>query len=228
MSQYSFSDILGPIMIGPSSSHTAGAAKLGLVAKYINNKAFSKVEFLLHGSFASTYKGHGTDKALIGGILGFEPYDVRLRDAYEHAKAQNIEVIFTLTELEGMHENSVGMVFYNDNGSINRIYGSSLGGGEIIIKRINDFAVSFKGDLPTVIIRHQDKKGMLSILTTILATRNINIATMEVSRTSKNKEASIVVEFDDQLNDEVLKLIENIPHVESVKYIEVDKGVQDV
>jgi len=120
------------------------------------------------------------------------------------------------------------MVFYNDNGSINRIYGSSLGGGEIIIKKINDFAVSFKGDLPTVIIRHQDKKGMLSILTTILATRNINIATMEVSRTSKNKEASIVVEFDDQLNDEVLKLIENIPHVESVKYIEVDKGVQDV
>ena len=228
MSQYSFSDILGPIMIGPSSSHTAGAAKLGLVAKYINNKAFSKVEFLLHGSFASTYKGHGTDKALIGGILGFEPYDVRLRDAYEHAKAQNIEVVFTLTELEGMHENSVGMVFYNDNGSINRIYGSSLGGGEIIIKKINDFAVSFKGDLPTVIIRHQDKKGMLSILTTILATRNINIATMEVSRTSKNKEASIVVEFDDQLNDEVLKLIENIPHVESVKYIEVDKGVQDV
>jgi len=228
MSQYSFSDILGPIMIGPSSSHTAGAAKLGLVAKYINNKEFSKVEFLLHGSFASTYKGHGTDKALIGGILGFEPYDVRLRDAYEHAKEQNIEVIFTLTELEGMHENSVGMVFYNDNGSINRIYGSSLGGGEIIIKKINDFAVSFKGDLPTVIIRHQDKKGMLSILTTILATRNINIATMEVSRTSKNKEASIVVEFDDQLNDEVLKLIENIPHVESVKYIEVDKGVQDV
>ncbi|MCH4888151.1 L-serine ammonia-lyase, iron-sulfur-dependent, subunit beta [Acidaminobacter sp. JC074] len=228
MSQYSFSDILGPIMIGPSSSHTAGAAKLGLVAKYINHKTFSKVEFLLHGSFASTYKGHGTDKALIGGILGFEPYDVRLRDAYEHAKARNIEVSFMETELEGMHENSVGMIFYNDNGSINKIYGSSLGGGEIVIKRINDFVVSFKGDLPTVIIRHQDKKGVLSVLTTIFATRNINIATMEVSRTSKNKEASIIIELDDPLNEGVLELIENIPHVESVKYIEVDKGVGDV
>lgn len=224
MSHYSFSDILGPIMIGPSSSHTAGAAKLGVVARSINHKAFNKVDFLLHGSFANTYKGHGTDKALIGGVLGFEPDDIRLRDAYDHAREASVEVNFIETELEGMHENSVCFVFYNKDGSQNKIIGSSLGGGEIVIKKINEFNVSFKGDLPTIIVKHQDKKGVLSLLSTILATKDINIATMEVSRVSKNKEASIIVEIDDALNEDVLKLIEDIPHVDSVKYIEVVRG----
>lgn len=228
MKTYSFTDILGPIMIGPSSSHTAGAAKLALIAKLINNKTFSKVKFLLHGSFAKTYTGHGTDKALIGGILGLEPDDTRLREAYALAEEEGINITFEETDLDDHHANSVNIVFYNDDDSINSIIGSSIGGGDIIIKAINDFKVNFNGAYPTLIVKHLDKKGILSMLTTILATRNINIATMEVSRTSKNKNASIIVECDESIPESVITLIKNIPDVISVKHIDVKKGDQYV
>lgn len=228
MKHYTHSEILGPIMIGPSSSHTAGAAKLALIAKHINNKTFSKVVFHLHGSFSKTYKGHGTDKALIGGVLGFSPDDIRLRNAYVFAEKENIELAFVETDLDGYHSNSVMIEFFNTDETINRIIGSSLGGGDIIIKSINDFNVNFKGEYPTMIVKHLDKKGVLSLITTILATRDINIAAMEVARTSKNKNASIIIECDDAINDNILALIKNVPNVISVKYIDVNKGDQYV
>jgi len=228
MKTYSFTDILGPIMIGPSSSHTAGAAKLALIAKHINNKTFSKVNFMLHGSFAKTYTGHGTDKALIGGILGLEPDDTRLREAYRLAKEANIDISFEETDLDDHHANSVNIEFYNDDQSINRIIGSSIGGGDIIIKAINDFKVNFNGIYPTLIVKHIDKKGVLSLVTTILATRDINIASMEVSRTSKNKNASIIIECDEGISQDIINLLENIPDVISVKLIDVKKGDQYV
>lgn len=224
MSQYSFTDILGPIMVGPSSSHTAGAAKLALVSKHINNKAFNKVVFKLHGSFGETYTGHGTDKALIGGVLGFEPDDIRLRKAYDYAAEAGLEVIFEKEDLGDAHANSVMIVFYNQDGTSNAITGASLGGGAIIISSINDFVVHFTGNYPTLIVRHMDKKGIISTVTTILATRNINIATMDVSRTSKNKQASIIIECDDPLSKEVVDLLNLIPHVITVKVIDVQKG----
>lgn len=224
MSHYSFTDILGPIMIGPSSSHTAGAAKLALVAKHINNKAFYKVVFKLHGSFGETYTGHGTDKALIGGVLGFEPDDVRLRQAYHYALEANIEIKFEKIQLDNAHANSLVMVFYNTDGSINAITGASLGGGAIKVSLINDFKVNFTGNYPTLIVKHMDKKGVLSTLTTILATRNINIASMEVSRTSKNKQASIIIECDESFSDDVITLINHVPDVISVKSIDIQKG----
>jgi len=224
MSNFSFTDILGPIMIGPSSSHTAGAAKLALVARCINKRPFNKVTFQLHGSFAETYTGHGTDKALIGGVLGFEPDDVRLRDAYKHADQVGLDVTFERVDLDTSHANSVCMVFYNLDGSINEITGASLGGGAIIVNAINDFKVHFSGIYPTLIVRHLDKKGILNTITTILATRDINIASLEVSRTSKNKQASIIVECDEPISDEVVRLIENTPDVFTVKHIDVQKG----
>jgi len=228
MRNYSFTDILGPIMIGPSSSHTAGAAKLGLVARLINSKAFSKVTFQLHGSFYQTYKGHGTDKALIGGALGLEPDNTFLRHAYRLAVNEKVEIEFEAIDLDGEHPNTVNMIFHNDDGSTNQIMGSSVGGGDIVIKKINNFEVDFTGTYPTLIVKHLDKKGLLSTLTTILATQNINIATMEVSRTSKNKNASIVVECDEHIDDHVIELIEAIPDVLSVKYIDVNRGDQYV
>ncbi|MBN2796713.1 MAG: L-serine ammonia-lyase, iron-sulfur-dependent subunit beta [Clostridia bacterium] len=224
MTQYSFSDILGPIMIGPSSSHTAGAAKLALIAKHINSKPFHKILFKLHGSFAKTYKGHGTDKALIGGILGFEPDDIRLRDAYDFAVFNHVEVGFESIDLDDAHVNSVQFHFYNDDETINIITGSSLGGGAIKINNINDFKVSLTGDYPTIIVKHIDKKGVLSALTTILSKKDINIATMEVSRTSKNKAASIVIECDDSIPEETIHQIENLEHVIHVKIIDINKG----
>lgn len=224
MGHYTFADILGPIMIGPSSSHTAGAAKLGLIAKHINNKTFSKVTFNLHGSFKSTYKGHGTDKALIGGILGFEPDDIRIRSAYQCAEESGIDIDFKPVYLDGHHANTVEIVFTNDDNTENRIIGSSIGGGDVIIKVINDFSVSFNGKYPTIIVKHLDKKGILSIITTILATRNINIATMEVSRTSKNKQASIIIECDEHIPETVVAMVRTIPDVTSVKLIDVQRG----
>jgi L-serine dehydratase len=224
MTNYSFTDILGPIMIGPSSSHTAGAAKLALIAKHINNKAFNKVIFMLHGSFAQTYKGHGTDKALIGGVMGFEADDLRLRDAYEIAEAINLKTDFQKTDLNSAYANTVKIVFYNVDGTINEIIGSSLGGGAVIINNINDFKVHFTGNYPTLIVKHMDKKGVLSTITTILASKNINIATMEVSRISKNKEASIIIECDDSIPIEVMSLLEEVIDVISVKSIDIHKG----
>lgn len=224
MRNYSFTDILGPIMIGPSSSHTAGAAKIGLISKIINNRVFHRVIFQLHGSFAKTYKGHGTDKALIGGVLGFQPDDIRLRDAYELAKEAGIDISFEEIELDDAHANSVNTVFYNDDGKIMEIQGASVGGGDIIINRINDFEVNFTGEYPTIIVRHIDKKGILSLITTILATRDINIASMEVSRTSKNKGASIVIECDQHIPSDVMELLRNIPDVYSAKCIDINRG----
>lgn len=228
MKNYSFTDILGPIMIGPSSSHTAGAAKLALVAKHINNKPFSKVVFQLHGSFAKTYKGHGTDKALIGGVLGLRPDDIRLRDAYYLASECGLDVFFEEVDLNLYHSNSVNIIFYNNDESISEIIGSSIGGGDIIIKCINDFNVNFTGEYPTVIVNHVDKKGVLSVITTILATNEINIATMEVSRTSKNEKASIIIETDQAVPQTIVELLKIIPNVLSVKVIDINKGDQDV
>lgn len=228
MKNYSFTDILGPIMIGPSSSHTAGAAKLALIAKHINNKPFNKVVFQLHGSFAKTYIGHGTDKALIGGVLGFQPDDIRLRNAYDIAAEHGLDFIFEEVDLDSHHANSVNLIFYNEDGTTNEIIASSIGGGDIIIKSINDFKVNFTGEYPTIIVNHMDKKGVLSIITTILATNNINIATMEVSRTSKNKKASIIIESDQAVPNSIIELLTNIPSVMSVKVIDVNKGDQYV
>lgn len=224
MGHYSFTDILGPVMIGPSSSHTAGAAKLALIARHINDKPFHQVTLKLMGSFAKTYKGHGTDKALIGGLLGFEADDMRLRDAYEHAKEQGITFIFEECEELNMHPNSVCIHIENDDKTTNIICGSSIGGGEIVIKAINDFKVSFKGQYPTLIIKHLDKKGILSSITTALSMNNINIATMEVSRISRNKQASIIIECDDEIPDLVMKTLRNIPDIMAVKLINVEKG----
>lgn len=215
---YSISEILGPIMIGPSSSHTAGAAKLGLVASKINNQDFSKVVFYLHGSFAMTYKGHGTDKALVGGVLGLQPDDIKIRDAFDLAKKKGIAYEFVKKEFDGMHENTVGMAFYNKDGSSRTIVGSSLGGGAIMIKRIDDAEVNFKGELPTLIIDHFDKKGVVSVLTAVLASEGINIATMQVSRKVKNKDASIIIELDDPIDPCVLEMIKSMHHINHVEY----------
>lgn len=224
MRNYSFTDILGPIMIGPSSSHTAGAAKIGLIAKIINNRTFHRVKFQLHGSFAKTYKGHGTDKALIGGVLGFQPDDIRLRNAYQLAEEASLDVAFEEIELDDAHANSVNIIFDNDDGKVMAIQGSSVGGGDIVINWINDTEVHFTGEYPTIIVRHIDKKGILSLITTILATRNINIATMEVSRTSKNRGASIIIECDQHIPEDVMVLLRTIPDVYSAKCIDINKG----
>ncbi|KPU26484.1 serine dehydratase [Caloranaerobacter sp. TR13] len=219
MKNYSTFDILGPIMIGPSSSHTAGAARLGKVAMEIAGNDFEAVTFYLHGSFAKTYKGHGTDRALVAGILGMEPYDERLRNSLNIAKEKGVKIRFVETDLGYEHPNTVKIVFYMSNGLKVDVTGSSIGGGSIVITNINGYNVEFSGIYPTLVIRHIDKKGIISKVTTVLAEHDINIATMKVNRKIKGKEASMIIETDHKIDSIVIEELQNIKEIINVKAI---------
>ena len=146
MKNYSAFDILGPIMIGPSSSHTAGAARLGKIASTIAAGDIVEVRFLLHGSFAKTYKGHGTDKALVAGILGFDPWDEEIKESFEIARARNIKFSFEEVVMEGAHPNTVKFIIKKVDNSISTITGSSIGGGNVIVTEINGMDIEFTGE----------------------------------------------------------------------------------
>lgn len=213
MKNYSAFDILGPVMIGPSSSHTAGAARLGKIARDIAGDDFTAVDFYLHGSFAMTYKGHGTDRALAAGILGMQTDDERLRNSLKIAKDKGIDIKFIETNLGDEHPNTVKIVFHNNDGSETAITGSSIGGGSIIITNIDGDRVEFTGQYPTILIRHIDKKGMISKVTSVLALDGINIATMKVNRKAKGEEASMIIETDNHIPDEVIKELAGMKNV---------------
>lgn len=214
MKDYSVFDILGPVMIGPSSSHTAGAARLGKMAKEIADDSFIKVTFYLHGSFAKTYKGHGTDRALVAGILGMEPSDERIRESLKIAKEKGIEIEFVEKDLGYEHPNTVKIVFSYKDKDDYYIIGSSIGGGNILITNINGNKVTFSGNYPTILIRYMDQKCSISRISSILAKENKNIATMKVSR--EGKIATMVMEIDNPIED---KIIENISNLDEIIYI---------
>lgn len=205
MKSYGVFDILGPVMIGPSSSHTAGAARLGKIGQEIADGNFYKVTFYLHGSFAKTYKGHGTDRALVAGVLGMEPSDERIKDSLNIAREKGIDMEFVETDLGYEHPNTVKMIFHYKNKDDYYIIGSSIGGGNILITNINGNKVEFSGDYPTILIKYRDQKGSISRISSILSDRNINIATMKVSR--EGKVATMVMEIDSPIKDEIIELI---------------------
>lgn len=219
MKETSCFDILGPIMIGPSSSHTAGAARLGKVALYIAGNDFDRVDFILQGSFAKTYKGHGTDKALVAGILGMEPHDENLKYALDIVKDKNIQINFSEADLDVTHPNSVKFVFHHSNKTTTEIVGSSIGGGSIVIKRINGYKTNMNGNYPTVFIQHTDQRGVISNVSRLLSNGGINIATMKVNRRSKGQEASIILEADNRIPEELVEKLSMLPGVNSVKSI---------
>jgi len=214
-------DVTGPIMIGPSSSHTAGAAKLARVARQIAGRPFTHVSFGLHGSFAKTYIGHGTDRALVAGILGLKEDDERLANSFAMAEEQGITFDFYETELEGYHENSVKITFTLEDGSQFTVTGSSIGGAQIIIREVNGFLAEFTAQSPTLIISQYDQKGVISDISTVLANSGINIGVMKVSRQSKGALASCIIETDDVVPEEVVTRLQQIKNVLSVQYIHV-------
>lgn len=213
--------VTGPVMIGPSSSHTAGAAKLARIAREIVSAPFTHVSFGLHGSFAKTYKGHGTDRALVAGSLGFKEDNERLADSFELAKESNLTFDFYETELEGLHENSVKITFTLENGKNRTVIGSSIGGGQIVIRQIDDYEVEFDASSPTLIINHNDKVGVIGNLTRILSENNVNIAVMKLSRKQKGGKAFCILEIDGPISDEVVEEIKNIPNIIGVERIQV-------
>ncbi len=208
-------DILGPIMIGPSSSHTAGAVRLGLMAGKLLGERAVRAEILLHGSFAQTYRGHGTDKALIGGIMGFEPEDERLREALEIARQTGLAYSFQAVEIPGAHPNTAVLCLTGSSGRTIRVEGASTGGGNIRISRIGDFEVHLTGKYPALVIVHRDRPGVVNKITAILARYKINIAYMKLSRRNRGQEAMMIIETDDDLFSELVEDCSAVP--ESIK-----------
>lgn len=219
MRDYGVFDILGPIMIGPSSSHTAGAARLAKVASIIAGDEITKVEFLLHGSFAQTYKGHGTDKALVAGILKMDPWDDNLKRSFEIAAEKGIELKFTETDLGDVHPNTVKFVITKKDDKRTEVEGSSIGGGNILVFNIDGQNVEFTGERPTILTQHKDLPGVISKISSILFDENINIANMRVYRSGKGKMATMALETDNLILEDVMDRIKNIEEIENVKFI---------
>ncbi|MBE5950897.1 MAG: L-serine ammonia-lyase, iron-sulfur-dependent, subunit beta [Lachnospiraceae bacterium] len=217
--EISIFEAVGPIMVGPSSSHTAGAARLGRMAAKLVEGPFTHVDFGLHGSFAKTYQGHGTDLALVAGVLGFRQDDERLRDAFSLAKERGITYTFYETEIGGAHENTVCMSFSMTDGSTREIIGSSIGGGQIKICSIDGFPLEMSLNMTTLIIMHKDAKGVIYQITRALAANDINIATMKLNRQEKGALACCVIETDSDIPDAVVEELKMIEAVYSVKEI---------
>ena len=209
-------DVLGPIMIGPPSSHTAGAARLGKIARTIVNKPIKDVTFLLHGSFKETYKGHGTDRALVAGILGMMPDDERLRDALLIAEKEGLEVHFLPADLGQVHPNTVKIVM-TDCDDINwEVLGSSIGGGLVEIYEINGNKVKITGEYPTIITCHDDIPGTVSKVSTLFYDNDINIAHMTLVRSQKGKDATMTFEVDNNVSEELIAAIKAVEGVNRV------------
>ena len=214
--KYGIFDIMGPIMIGPSSSHTAGAVKIANTALYIAGEGFKKVEFVLYGSFAKTYKGHGTDRALVAGILGMEPSDKRLRNSLEIARERGLKFSFVESDLGDVHPNTVKFVMLTKSGETREVIGSSIGGGSIKINEVNGNKVEFTGDYPTLIIGQRDVPGVVSKVTKLLYDEGINIAFMSVFRRQRGQGANMIFELDYGVSEEIIEELKKIEHISRV------------
>lgn len=220
-------DVLGPIMIGPSSSHTAGAARLGKIAKTIVDKEMKKVTFLLHGSFAKTYKGHGTDRALVAGILGMNPDDAKLRYSLELAKEKNIKTEFVPTDLGDYHPNTVKCVITDIDDVTWEILGSSIGGGLVEICEINGNKVQITGEYQTLIISNDDVPGTLAKISGTLYDAGISIASMKSTRVQKGHGVTMTFELDHSASDKTIEEIKAIPGINHVIVINAIGGTED-
>ncbi|WP_138160483.1 L-serine ammonia-lyase, iron-sulfur-dependent subunit beta [Peptoniphilus catoniae] len=221
MADYNMLDILGPVMVGPSSSHTAGACRIANVALKICGEDFEKVEFILHGSFAATYKGHGTDKALIGGIMGFSTYDDRLRRSFEIAEKKKLNYIFKTENLgEAYHPNTVKInFFYKDRQEY--IIGSSIGGGAIEIVNINGVSLSFRGEFPVILLQYHEQKGVIAYVSSLLFGRNYNIESMNTDKDNISNIVTLTIELDQPLAEDLKSEILESERFIFAKYVEV-------
>ena len=213
-------DVIGPVMIGPSSSHTAGAVRLGLLAAAILGEKPVKANIALHGSFAQTYKGHGTDMALLSGLMGWLPDDARIPDATKYTKKAGLDYTFAKVNLgELAHPNTVRFLLEGENGTKCSVTGSSIGGGQVLVTDIDDFPVELDGKLPGILVVHNDKPGVIALVSGKLAEAKVNIAGMRVYRSTKGGSATMIIECDQVVPDEALKNIREIPAVESVRFV---------
>lgn len=189
-------DIIGPIVIGPSSSHTAGAVRLGRIVRTCWGGNIKKIDIYLRGSFATTGAGHGTDLALLAGLLGYSPDDPLVRNAYRLATEAGLEFRFLEEDIDGAHPNSVRFIIHGENGQRMEAIGASIGGGAIFLSELDGFIVGVSGNLPSIIIMNRDVKGVVGSVTSFLSRQGINIATMALHRDSRGGLATMVLELD--------------------------------
>lgn len=221
MSFISVFDVLGPNMIGPSSSHTAGAAKIAYLAQKMITGPLIQVDFTLYGSFARTYRGHGTDRALLGGIMGFTTDDMRIRNSFEIAENKGIAFTFQPDEEEtDVHPNTVDIHMVNKAGQEMTVRGESLGGGKVRISRINKVQVDFTGEYSAVIVIQKDRPGVVAHITKVLSDRNVNIAFMRLFREGKGNVAYTIVESDGHLPENIREELLKNEHVHDVMIVQ--------
>jgi len=212
-------DILGPVMVGPSSSHTAGAVRIGLMARQIFGRQPQSARVYLHGSFAATGKGHGTDRALIAGLLGMQPDDLRIPDSFAHAQAANLEFSIEDTVIKGAHPNTARIVMHADGMQDMSVEACSVGGGRIRVCRLDEMDVNFTLESHTLIVRNADEPGRISDVTRVLSDEKINIASMQVFRDRRGGMAVMVVETDHIVPEEGLKMLESVPGIAQVRFV---------
>lgn len=197
-------EILGPIMVGPSSSHTAGAVRIGWMVRKILGEVPAKAVIQMHGSFAATGAGHGTDRALVAGLLGMEPDDSRIPDSFASAKEAQMEFSFETVQLRDAHPNTAVIYAWDHDGNRIKVQASSLGGGRILINRIDDIRVDFTGERPTLIVQNLDKPGILADIAYALYSQDVNIANLQLYRNFKGGYAFTIVETDTGLSAEIV------------------------
>ena len=212
-------DIMGPIMVGPSSSHKAGAVKIGYTARKLMREDIKRANIYLHGSFLLTGKGHGTDRALIAGLLGMLPDDERIPDSFSYAENSDLGFEFEGIELRDAHPNSVLLKLEGVRGNRMELIASSIGGGSIVINKIDGVDADITAAYPTLIIRNIDKPGHVSMVTSLLSKQSINIATMKIQRDKRGGNAVMIIECDQEVPSEVLELLSNAEGVKKVTYI---------
>ncbi len=214
-------DIIGPVMIGPSSSHTAGAVRLGRIASKVLGARPVHADILLSGSFAQTHKGHGTDKALIAGILGMYPDDERVRSSLQIAEKKGLAFSFVEGDIPESHPNTARITLTGDNGEKIVLQGASTGGGNILVTEINGMEVSVSGQYNTLLVLHHDKPGAIAAVTNFMAYSGINIGNFRLSRPKKGGVAVMTIEVDGSVSQQMIDNLKILPNVINVILIKV-------
>ena len=216
-------DVLGPVMIGPSSSHTAGAAKIGYTAQKLLGEVPAQADIGLYGSFATTGKGHGTDRALVAGLLGLRPDDPRLPDSFALAAQRGMQFSIHPVELRSAHPNTAVVEAWSADGKTLVMQASSLGGGRIMVNKLDGIDVNFTGMYNTLVIRNEDTSGTVAAVTSILSQLRINVANMSLYRHKRGGDALMVIETDQHLKPHQVAFLSELPGILSMTYYDKEE-----
>lgn len=217
-------NIIGPIMVGPSSSHTAGAVRIGLMARTLLKDKPIFAEILLHGSFAQTGPGHGTDRAIVAGLLGMQPDDMRIPDSYRIAREEGLEFEMGTVALKDAHPNTALLRLRGEGGRCIEVQASSVGGGSIMVNKLDGIDVNFSGENPTLIVHNLDQPGHVAEVTSMLSHKSVNIASMQLYRERRGEYAVMVVETDQPIPENAIAWLEHLEGIIKVTYF---NGMED-